>query len=143
MSNINNSETFYEIADPIFIYGLKNDEYNECKGIIAGKFDTTKQRYPVKLQYTGKCLFVKSSNIMKLTNYKDFKRKKKRKASNLQYAQSPKGKKSTAKTKTKYKKSPKRKKSSAKYNKSPKGTARTRKYKKKKKNLITPRYAPL
>eukprot|EP01084_Bolivina_argentea_P159503 277788_1 len=139
MSNINNSETFYEIADPIFIYGLKNDEYNECKGIIAGKFDTTKQRYPVKLQYTGKCLFVKSSNIMKLTNYKDFKRKKNRKAVQLKYDQSQKGKK----RKKKYQSSRKGKKGFAKYNKSPKGTARTRKYKKKKKNLITPRYAPL
>eukprot|EP01084_Bolivina_argentea_P159505 277790_1 len=110
MSNINNSETFYEIADPIFIYGLKNDEYNECKGIIAGKFDTTKQRYPVKLQYTGKCLFVKSSNIMKLTNYKDFIRKKKIKADKLKYQKSQKGKKTTRKADRKYKSSPKGKK---------------------------------
>ncbi len=108
--NISNSETFYEIGDKIFIYGLKNTEYNEYKGIIAGKFDKSKQRYPIKLQCNGKCLLMKSSNIMKLTNYKDFKRKKNRKAAQLKYGQSKKGKKSTRK----YKSSPKGKKSTAK-----------------------------
>ncbi len=49
MTSPQNDGSIFEVGDKVIIYGLHNENYNECKGIIAGKFNSTKQRYPVKL----------------------------------------------------------------------------------------------